>query len=841
MRNILSIMRRDLTAYFTSPIGYIYMMVFVTVSVGLYVTSFFGSPFLMVDIRPFFDNIPLLLCVLVPAITMRVWAEERKENTWEMLLTLPMRAHELVLGKFLACMIFFAAAVFATITVPWMLVSLGEPDFGVIIGGYVGILLVGAMFFALGILFSGFFKDQIVAFVITLLACLLLFLVGTNFIAGYLDGAFESFKLGSLLSELLGVFTHYGPFIRGVVDLADVLYFAAWTIILLGLNVMYIDGRNRPGARLVFGAALVLTLGIGMLFNWLVSDTSWQRLDLTENKIYTVSEASKNVLQELETPVTVNVYITPSDEMPTAYRQLERDITDKLEEIQVASEGNLRYKVLHMHAANIVSGVQQNQQEETDPDLTEEEKIEERMYEKGVEPFSVQSRGEAGASTQLVYSSLGISYQAQEEEIIPQVVPQNLPDLEYRVISTVYKLTRDELPKVALVAPEEAINIPPEMRSIYEQMGQEVPDTQDPFRMLRRVLEAEKYRVERVAFSEDEPLPDDYDTLVIMNPRGFNERHRWEIDRALRSGKSVILAVQQYLWDYRPTRNQLQISRSSEEPGVNELLAEYGVSLSEHSLMDVNTVPLTISQGLFGQQIDLPLHIMIQSENMNQDTAITNNLSTVFYLWGSALDINEAKIEENGLDHTVLMTTSERAWEETADPQSGEFSVDPPAEPDERQRFPVAVQLKGQFPGVLADEERPEWPEPPQQPGQPPMPDDDEPEPPAESIEPAPANFILMGCSETFKDDYLQVAGGASQQLLFKMVDAITLREDIAEIRSRTPVARTIDKPEASTITKWQVVNYGLANVIIAAAGIAVMTVRRQRRNAYTMAYAANK
>ena len=147
MRNMISILRRDLGAYYTSPIGYIFMMVFVTLSVGLYITSFFMFP--MADMRPYFDNLPLLLCVFIPAVTMRIWAEERKENTWEMLLTFPMKGWELVVGKFLAALVFYMLTLAATCTVPAMLFSLGKPDPGAVIGGYFGTLLMGSFFLAL--------------------------------------------------------------------------------------------------------------------------------------------------------------------------------------------------------------------------------------------------------------------------------------------------------------------------------------------------------------------------------------------------------------------------------------------------------------------------------------------------------------------------------------------------------------------------------------------------------------------------------------------------------------------------------------------------------------------
>ncbi|HOV33992.1 MAG TPA: ABC transporter permease, partial [Candidatus Hydrogenedens sp.] len=216
MRNILCVYRRDLASYFTSPVGYIFIIVFVTVSVGLYITSFFSFP--VADMRPYFENLPLILCVFIPAITMRLWAEERKENTWELLLTFPMKASELVLGKFLSAITVFAISLAATFTVPLMLKNLGNPDIGAIIGGYFGTLLLAACFLSLGIFFSGFCKDQIVAFVVTLLTCLLLFLLGTSFIASYIDDKLPG--LGSLFSNLLGVFKHFGSFTKGVIDIA---------------------------------------------------------------------------------------------------------------------------------------------------------------------------------------------------------------------------------------------------------------------------------------------------------------------------------------------------------------------------------------------------------------------------------------------------------------------------------------------------------------------------------------------------------------------------------------------------------------------------------------------
>src|SRR5690606_9474437 len=114
--------------------------------------------------------------------------------------------------------------------------------------------------------------------------------------------------------------------------------------------------------------------------------------------------------------------------------------------------------------------------------------------------------------------------------IIAPVMPETMTNLEYQLVNTVYKLTREKPAVVALVAPKEALNIDPQMRQLLMQMGQRVPESEDPYEILQMVLEQEKYQVERVELTADSPLPEEYDTLVVVNPRNFNERQLWEIN-----------------------------------------------------------------------------------------------------------------------------------------------------------------------------------------------------------------------------------------------------------------------------------------------------------------------
>jgi ABC-2 type transport system permease protein len=834
MRNVWTILRRDLSTYFTSPIGYIYIIVFLMISVGLYVTTFFTFP--VADMRSFFSNLPIILCVFIPAVTMRVWAEERKENTWEMLLTFPMRAWELVAGKFLATLVFYAISLAATCTVPIMLARLGNPDGGVVFGGYLGALLLGAFFLAIGIFFSAFFKDQIVAFVVTLLLCFFLFLVGTHFIAGYINAVFPEGSilagLGSMLAEVLGVLAHYDAFTRGVVEMADVLFFLVWTVLFLVLNVMYIEGRGRPAAKSIFAGAVGLCVVIGLMFNWLISDQSLGRFDLTENKIYTASPASVSILSRLEAPVQVKYYATPKPKMPAQLTQLGQDVSDKLRELSVASGGKIEFTVVPMEAANVMADPMAGP---GDP-ANEDEVLERRMLEKGVQPYSVQAIGDDGVTSKFIYSSLGVGYKDKREEIIGPVMPETLQVLEYQLVNTIHKLTQEEPPVVALVAPKEALNIDPQMRQLLMQMGQPVPESEDPYELLQMVLEQEKYQVARVDLTPESPLPDQFDALVVINPRAFNERQLWEINRALHSGKSVVMAVQNYEWDYQMQGGRLTLNKRDENPQVNPLLETYGVGVDRDILMDANNEMLMIQTSSLasllggGHQIKLPMQIKISQETMNPDVSITANLGDIFYLWGTAVTLDENTLRAHGLEAQVLMETSKEAWTVPADVPLTADVFDVPG--SGLAQYPVMAMIQGQFPDAYADQARPSWPQPQPRPGMPPPPPPDDPE--AAPVSPNPGKLILLGCSETFRKNFLQ---RGNLDLFLNSVDAITLGEELVHVRGNKPVNRTIARLTPEQKRTWRFANYALVPMIIAGVGITLTVVRRKSRNAYTLAH----
>ncbi len=834
MKNIWIIARRELGAYYKSTIGYVYTIVFLMVSVGLYITPFFTFP--QADMRGFFMSLPLILCVFIPAVTMRSWAEERKENTHELLLTFPMKPHELVLGKYFAGCIFYVATLAGTFTIPLMLSALGKPDLGAIGAGYLGSLLLGGFFLSMGVFFSGLCKDQIVAFILALLACFGVYLLGTIFIATYLDNFWPG--LGVLLADLAGVTGHYTAFTRGVVEVGDILYFLIWTILFLFLNGFYLEGRNRPRYRMIFSVALVLCLAIGLVFNYLTAIHSLGRFDFTEDRIYTLSPSSKKILSELKVPVQVKLYITPRDKMPTELRTLEQDILDKFEEMRIASGSKLMYRTIHMEAANVLAP--EGEKGKGEP---EEDALEKRLLDKGIRPFSVRALRQDQSTTQLIYASIGIAYKDKPEEIIPRVLPQDLYDLEYSLINTTYKLAREKKPVVAMIAPQDDLNLSPQVIALYRQMGRPLPQTEDPYETLHRLLVLEKYDVRRVSLTADDPLPENYDTLVLINPRNLSERQKWEINRSLVAGKPVFIAVQISRWDYRMTKGRVSLKRLDEVPGINDVLKVSGLEVDPSILMDQNHEALTISdatnplEAFFsrGVTLKLPTHIIINPSSMNENFSLTSRLGRILFLWGSAISLDEERIQENKLRVTPLIQTSDRAWKVPPERQLTQADVDGPAD-GQYSRYPVMVYVEGQFSDAFQGKPRPAWPKEPSPPGQ----EDrtkESPEEEAKPVVPKPGRLFLIGGSQMFKRSFLSQG---SLDLVLNAVDALALGEELIHIRAKRPVDRAIDRPSAATRNLWKFVNIGMVNLFIACVGVGGALVRRRNRESYTIQHNRN-
>ncbi len=240
MNNAAVVFRREFSSYFNSPIAYIFIIVFLLLTGLLYMLNFFLVG--QADMRGFFGSLPLLLTFFIPAISMRLWAEDRRQGTFELLMTLPMQPYEVMLGKYFAALAFFALALLGSLPIPIMLNTLGNPDNGTLVSGYLGALLMGGLYLSVGIFTSGLMRDQISAFILGVMACLIMWLLGQTFVAAVLDGWVDG--LGRMLQQFLGMTAHYEPMLRGVVALGDLVYFLALSAFFLFLNALWLEGRK---------------------------------------------------------------------------------------------------------------------------------------------------------------------------------------------------------------------------------------------------------------------------------------------------------------------------------------------------------------------------------------------------------------------------------------------------------------------------------------------------------------------------------------------------------------------------------------------------------------------
>ncbi len=244
MSAVMAIMRRELRAYFVTPLAYVFIVIFL---IGANVLTFYVGHFYargLADLQPFFEFHPWLYLFLVPALSMRLWAEERKSGTLELLLTLPVSLTQAMLGKFLAAWAFIALALALTGPI-WLTVNyLGHPDNGVILAGYLGSLLMAGAFLAIGCCLSTLTRSQVVAFVLTAAMCFVLLLAGDSTVLDMLTGIVPPWLLHAIAA--LSLLTHFESISRGVLDLRDTLYFVLSIVFWLTAGVMLLElGRSR--------------------------------------------------------------------------------------------------------------------------------------------------------------------------------------------------------------------------------------------------------------------------------------------------------------------------------------------------------------------------------------------------------------------------------------------------------------------------------------------------------------------------------------------------------------------------------------------------------------------
>ena len=241
MNSFLAVFKRELKSYFTTPLAYVFLVIFLFFSAYLTFKQGFYE-MRQADLHAFFTNLPLLFVFMVPSTAMRLWAEERKVGSVELLFTLPITITQAVLGKFFAAWLFLTIALALTFPMVFTVAYLGEPDVGLIVTGYIGSILMAGGFLAIGCFFSAISKNQVISFVLSVVACAVLVFAGMPTTLNYLSTFLPSGLVTAV--ENMSFQVHFDSIQRGVLKFGDLSYFILLIVGWIAACTIMLDERK---------------------------------------------------------------------------------------------------------------------------------------------------------------------------------------------------------------------------------------------------------------------------------------------------------------------------------------------------------------------------------------------------------------------------------------------------------------------------------------------------------------------------------------------------------------------------------------------------------------------
>jgi ABC-type uncharacterized transport system involved in gliding motility auxiliary subunit/ABC-type transport system involved in multi-copper enzyme maturation permease subunit len=580
---IWTVARRELKSLFDLPTGYVLLVAFLAINGFL----FFRQAYLtqVASLRPMLDVLPWLFLFFVPAVTMRSLAEDIRGGQLEVVLAQPLSELELLLGKYLASVLFLWIALGLTLFIPlglWLGAAIPWPT---ILAEYIGAGLLAAGFAGIGTWASSLSRSQITAFILAVSLMFLLILVGLNpLLVGLPPG------LGAIAARI-GVLSHFDSIGRGVLDLRDVVYFLSLAGIFLALAYGALLGRKLAPRG---GALRRLRLGVGLLTASLVvvnllGGYIGGRLDLSPGQAYTLSPGTRRVLGNLDDLVTIKVFAT--SELPTEVALLKRDVDDLLRDVRAA--GHNRIRVI-----------------ERDP--SSDPAAQKDAQSLGIEPVQFNVIGQSELQVKQGYLGLAIQH-AGRTETVPFV--QHTDDLEYRLVSSIRNLTRAKKPTIGILAEQ-----PSGPGTGFQQMQEEL---------------GKSYEVHPLNPSDTTRADTAFAAVVLAGaPDSVPAAQLQRLQRYVDQGGSILV-----LAGGMKVSPQMPMAQPQPLPW-NTLLQHFGVSVRGDMAYDLvanEAIPVPSDLGRVLQVY--PFFIRSESSRLSP---VNKDIGAVVLTWASTIDTTKA-------------------------------------------------------------------------------------------------------------------------------------------------------------------------------------------------------
>lgn len=673
-RNINAIVKRELGGYFSSPVAYVFIVIF------LLLTGFFtfmqGNFFErgQANLDSFFIWHPWLYLFLVPCVGMRLWAEERRVGTIELLLTKPITTWQAILGKFFASWIFLGLALALTFPVIITVNYLGSPDNGVILTAYLGSLLMAGTYLSISCMTSAMTRNQVVSFVVSVVICLFLVLCGFPPVTNLLMRMDKSW-LVDLVSSL-SVMTHFQPFTTGMVDSRDVIFFILIIAFALFANGVIIRSHRatsinklmkRNFESILYSAGGVAAMFIVLVAVYIVTSTAKLRFDVTAEKAHTLSAGTKRILSHLDSRVTLRFYCTrDNNAMPPALRTYAQRVEDLLAEYKQQAKDKL-----------II--------EKIDPKPDSEAEDSARLN--GIEG---QATGPFGSDK--IY--LGISVSLLDAKFsLPFLMPERQRLLEYDLSRAI----------AGVVTARPVVGIMSGLPVFGEASDPLMRPGQHRAQDWAFVMELKRDFTLKTVPMNATKIDDDIKVLLVAHPVNISDSTQYAIDQfVLRGGKMLAFLDPHAYFDQKHDRS-LSFTIGGDnaaQSSLDKLLKAWGLN------MDVNLVAADTSFAGRNMQTgdSMPTLLLVTREGIDENDVATSQIDNLVFPFAGAFTGEPA----DGLKEDVLVKCSRNS--ELVDSLIATAASDKilrdfkPANIE----YPLAVHLSGKFKTAFPDGHAPQ-------------------------------------------------------------------------------------------------------------------------------------